>query len=637
MATPETSIIIRAFNEAKHLPALFEGLKAQSYRDFELILVDSGSQDGSREIAMDYGCRILDISHHDFTFGYSLNVGIEAGRGRFMAIASAHTIPIDESWLGNLVAPLKQDEVAMVFGRQLGVESSKFGEIEDFRRTFGPKSKVLRPPNFFANNANSAIRKDLWSIEPFDETLHGLEDIGWAKYWMKEGYQVVYEAKAALYHIHEETWRQVFHRYYREAVAAHWIGIKGRRHLLTEPITEILYTIEDLIRCFMLRDNLAGRRLTFPRSLQEVAYFRFYKTAGTIRGLLEGRAMETPSSREKLFFDRSTRAVVITGPGHASVANIELPQARPGEIVVRIDRVAVCATDLEIFDGTLSYQKNGVASYPVTPGHEFCGTVVDVGSKVTDRSYGDRVVVEKIQNCEMCDECRRGNPAVCSERKELGAIGRDGAYSEHIVVPAKFTHIIPSTLELSKAALIEPLAVIHKAMDRVWPRGSKATRCAVVGAGDLGHLCARVLVSKGHYVHAFDPHPERLAFLSDLEIQLSQEIDQLSDSAVVFEVTGDPAILDTVLCQASAGAIIVLLGTPYGPKEFSFETLANCDKTVIGSVGSSRQHFELAIKTVETLDLAAFKNDPLPLADFFEAWQMSKQLGILKVFIDPQA
>ena len=63
---PETSLIIRAFNEAKHLPALFEGLNAQLYRDFEVILVDSGSQDGSREIALKFGCRILDISQHDF-------------------------------------------------------------------------------------------------------------------------------------------------------------------------------------------------------------------------------------------------------------------------------------------------------------------------------------------------------------------------------------------------------------------------------------------------------------------------------------------------------------------------------------------------------------------------------------------
>ena len=74
----ETSIIVRAFNEQKHLPALFEAIGRQKYRDFETVVVDSGSYDRTRDIAQEHGARILRISSHDFTFGYSLNVGIES-------------------------------------------------------------------------------------------------------------------------------------------------------------------------------------------------------------------------------------------------------------------------------------------------------------------------------------------------------------------------------------------------------------------------------------------------------------------------------------------------------------------------------------------------------------------------------
>jgi 2-desacetyl-2-hydroxyethyl bacteriochlorophyllide A dehydrogenase len=602
-----------------------------------MVLVDSGSVDGSREIALDSGCRVIDISHHDFTFGYSLNVGIKAGNGRFMVIVSAHTVPADEAWLGNLIEPLKAESVAMVFGRQLGVRSSKFGEIEDFRRTFGPESEVLKPPNFFANNANSAIRKDLWSIEPFDETLPGLEDIGWTKHWMTKGYQSVYEAKAALYHIHEETWRQVFHRYYREAVAAHWIGIKGRRHILSEPMNEFRFTVEDLIRSFFPGNNLAAERMNLPQRLKEVLCFRYYKATGTVRGLLDGQAMASPASREKLFFDRSTRAVVVTGPGQASLTESELPEVRPGEVVIRVDRIAVCATDLEIFEGSLGYYKHDLATYPITPGHEFSGTIVEVGIKVTDRHYGDHVVVECIQSCGLCRECRRGNTIGCSERAELGVMGRNGGYAEHVVVPAKFTHTVPSDLAPAKAALIEPLAVILKALGRVWPNGGKATRCAVVGAGPLGHLCALILNVRGHHVRAYDRYPERLAFFEGSDIAVSQDMDQIDDCAVVFEVTGDPDALDTVLRRTSAGTTIVLLGMPYGPKEFSFEMVAAYDKKVIGSVGSTKDDFQAAIHMINNLDLSPFESEPLPLADFAEAWRISKQPEILKVFIDPQA
>src|SRR3990172_13263223 len=90
---PETSIIIRAFNEEQWLPHVFAALAKQQYRDFEVLLVDSGSVDRTREIAAEYGARIVRLRSEDFTFGHSLNVGVSEARGRLIAILSAHAIP----------------------------------------------------------------------------------------------------------------------------------------------------------------------------------------------------------------------------------------------------------------------------------------------------------------------------------------------------------------------------------------------------------------------------------------------------------------------------------------------------------------------------------------------------------------
>ncbi len=135
-SVPETSIVIRAFNEERWLPDVFTALGRQTYNDFEVILVDSGSLDRTREIAAAYGARIIRLRTEDFTFGYSLNLGIRAARGRFVAIVSAHAIPADEHWVQRLVEPLRDNLTAMTYGGQRGHAVSKFSECVDFERMF---------------------------------------------------------------------------------------------------------------------------------------------------------------------------------------------------------------------------------------------------------------------------------------------------------------------------------------------------------------------------------------------------------------------------------------------------------------------------------------------------------------------
>ena len=99
MTVPESSIVIRTFNEEKHLPRLLESLGRQSYRDFEIIVVDSGSLDRTRDIATPWAEKVLRIDSHDFTFGYSLNLGIQESAGNSLCLYRPTPFPSTKNGL----------------------------------------------------------------------------------------------------------------------------------------------------------------------------------------------------------------------------------------------------------------------------------------------------------------------------------------------------------------------------------------------------------------------------------------------------------------------------------------------------------------------------------------------------------
>lgn len=636
MSHPEISVIIRTYNEEKYLPDLLQAIRQQISPDYEIIIVDSGSWDRTQEIAQQGADKLLHMQSRDFTFGYALNVGIQEAAGRFMVIVSAHTLPLNPQWLRKLVEPLFDEKTAMVYGRQLGASASKFSETQDMRRAFGLERRVMRPPHFFANNANSAIRKDLWHQHPFDESLLGLEDIAWAKYWMEREYEVVYEPQAALYHIHEESWRQVRRRYYREAVAARWIGIKGFRHALMTPITETVNTFADIARMATSSEDGLQAESKFSDLLRESILFRANKSIGTVRGLLGGAIMDNPVAKRNMLFERVCRAVVIHGSGQASMDEVEIPEVKPGDVLIRVAFEGVCATDLEILDGSLGYYKNGLAKYPIIPGHEFSGHAMTSGPNVDHVQDGDAVVVECIQNCGVCIECKRDNPIACQSRAEMGVINRNGGYAEYVVVPGRFVHCLPDGFDLQKACLCEPLAVALKGLKRLrrtWLAKKEPKRCAVVGGGPLGHICARVLSLWNHHVTVFDRNPTRLGYFEGSDIDVSDDLSRLEEFDNLIEVTGSPEVLDTILHESPAGATILLLGLPYAQRKFTFESIVAFDKTVVGSVGSSAKHFDKAIELLPQLDISAFLEKILNFSEFKYAWQLARSHQHLKIIL----
>ena len=243
------SIVIRAMNEAEHLPALFDGIARQTCQPDEVILVDSGSTDASVAIARRAGARVIMIKPAEFTFGRALNIGCATAAGDVLVFASAHIYPVDERWLERLTAPLKvHDDVALVYGRQTGDERSAFSEIEIMRQWF-PTESEQNQAHPFCNNANCAVRASLWAQHPYDEELTGLEDIAWARQIQQAGYRIWYEATATIVHLHEERFAQTLNRYRREAIAHKKIFGHHR-----------MYALEAISLCIanIVRDYLAA-------------------------------------------------------------------------------------------------------------------------------------------------------------------------------------------------------------------------------------------------------------------------------------------------------------------------------------------------------------------------------------------
>ena len=214
----QCSIVIRAYNEEGYIGRLLEGISCQSMKAAEVILVDSGSTDATVQIAASFGATIVHVRPDEFTFGRSLNLGIEVASSPFIIIASAHVYPTYPDWLDCLLVPFSNPKVVLTYGKQRGGVTTKFSENQIFAHWY-PQHSDPRQAHPFCNNANAAIRRSVWEKRSYDETLTGLEDLAWANWVLHEGYAISYVAEAEVVHVHDETPRAVYNRYRREAIA----------------------------------------------------------------------------------------------------------------------------------------------------------------------------------------------------------------------------------------------------------------------------------------------------------------------------------------------------------------------------------------------------------------------------------
>lgn len=291
------SIVIRAYNEEKHIGRLLEGIRHQTLKNVEIILVDSGSTDQTISIAETFGAQIVRIASEEFTFGRSLNFGIQAATHELIVIASAHVYPVYQDWLETLLRPFEDSQVALTYGKQRGPDIAKYSEQQIFHQWY-PEFSKPKQETTFCNNANAAIRKSLWERNPYDETLTGLEDLAWAKWAKAQGYNIAYVAEAEVIHFHNETPGGVFNRYRREAMAFKKIYPESHFNV---------YDFSRLTAMNILSDIWhAARERVLWKNIISIFWFRFMQFHGTRLGYRE-TSLITPQLRETFYYARERK------------------------------------------------------------------------------------------------------------------------------------------------------------------------------------------------------------------------------------------------------------------------------------------------------------------------------------------
>lgn len=271
----KASIVIRSFNEEKHIGKLLTGILNQNLRELEIIIIDSGSTDSTLNIASHFPVRILSITPEEFSFGKSLNIACAESNSEIIIFASAHVYPIYEDWIENLIKPFENKNIALTYGKQNGNNYTKYSEHQIFHKWY-PDKKEFMDKHPFCNNANAAIRKFVWDKIPYDESLTGLEDLDWAKRAIDLGYSIKYVPEAEIIHVHDESYMQTFNRYRREAIAFKKIypdesfGILDYLKLLFTNVFSDYY--------HSIHDN------KFFKNIFSIPVFRFMQFTGTYKG-----------------------------------------------------------------------------------------------------------------------------------------------------------------------------------------------------------------------------------------------------------------------------------------------------------------------------------------------------------------
>jgi (R,R)-butanediol dehydrogenase/meso-butanediol dehydrogenase/diacetyl reductase len=326
-----------------------------------------------------------------------------------------------------------------------------------------------------------------------------------------------------------------------------------------------------------------------------------------------------------------TRAAVWYGARDVRVVDVELRAIGPAEAAIEVAYCGICGSDLhEYTDGPHAIPVNDPhpesgATAPIILGHEFCGTVVDVGSTVSALAPGDRVAVEPQYRCGACPRCQNGEYNICRHFGFAGLMG-DGGMAERAVVPAYMLHRLPHTVSLEQAAVFEPAAVALHAWRRADIRPGETI--AVVGLGPIGLLVVMLAVRHGAgRVIATDLSPARLQLAHALGAtrvvpaepraavpDLIRQATGGEGADVAFEVVGSEETLRTCLDATRKGGRVLLVGLAETVSIDAF-AMVNKEQSIITSVGYRDVYPELIRLVEQGMDLTAIVTATIALED----------------------
>ena len=341
------------------------------------------------------------------------------------------------------------------------------------------------------------------------------------------------------------------------------------------------------------------------------------------------------------------RAAVLAAPRKLEIVGRRKPEVGPGEVVVRTVATAVCHTDLSIYTG----DHPGVR-YPVVMGHESTGVIEEIGDEVAGLKRGQNVLINPIISCGRCDQCLRGAANLC---RNAGLFGREveGSLSQYVKLSPRYLHVLPPSLPLDAATLIETLATVRHAQQRIALGAGESV--VVLGQGTSGLLHTRLAVLAGaNPVIAVSRSRWKLDRAIAMGAHYALDTGAESSVGEVLRLTegkGADVVIDTAGGAAALRAGIEMLrpGGRISVFSISHESAADLNLfpfyykeiSVIGSRALTSQDMDPSIQLVASgaVDVDGFVTATYPLAHAAEAFEEYERnpSRILRIVIDSQA
>lgn len=334
------------------------------------------------------------------------------------------------------------------------------------------------------------------------------------------------------------------------------------------------------------------------------------------------------------------KAVVIDKPESVDVRDVPMPEPGEREVIIQVAACGICGTDKHIYAGTFK------AHYPLTPGHEFSGTVAEVGPGVTNVRPGDRVAVDPSIFCGDCYYCRQNQGNHCLNWNAIGDTV-NGAFAEYVKVPARNCYPLPDKISFAEAAMIEPLACVVWGQRRL--QAQPGDSVLLLGAGPMSLLWTQALRhGNASQIVVTDLYESRLEAVRAVgasatvkaDDDQAERLQQLAPMGfdIVIDVTGVPAVLQDGFNYVRPMGKVMVFGVCPVSSTISISPFQvyNKDLTILGSMAINYT-FDPAIALLDAgaVDVRPLLTHSLPLEDFSRALSLAGSREAMKVQIVP--
>lgn len=340
------------------------------------------------------------------------------------------------------------------------------------------------------------------------------------------------------------------------------------------------------------------------------------------------------------------RAFKLYEPFKYELVNIPIPSIKDNQVLVRVGAAAICHSDLDMIEGRRTFAIN----YPAILGHEFAGTVAEVGKDVIGLKEGDKVACECSIWCGVCPNCLHGRTGTCLNYDEYGSM-KPGGFAEYVAVNGNMAHKFEK-ISMDEASNLEPAGNSYHAVKEAGINPGDIVM--VIGPGPIGLYALQFAKLKYPGILIMvGTRDDRLGLSKKLGATVTVNVNKEDAHKKIMEVTGGKGVDKTIQCATTNDAVqlavdtigvnstIIIEGVNYGDKkiEFDFFNFLAKTLTIKGVTGAHTTHFIDSLKLMEQglIDTKRIITHRFPLDRIDEGFDLLKQRkdGVIKVVINP--